>query len=112
MGLPSLSYRRLRGDAIETFGHMHGFYLVETPKLLPLAQPTEGVSTRGHGLKLQKRACRTLIRANVVGLRIVNFWNLLPERFSYGFLCELALQLFVPTLICSADLTCYPNTGS
>jgi len=30
MGLPSLSYRRLRGDAIETFKHLHGFFLVES----------------------------------------------------------------------------------
>jgi len=80
MDLPSLSYRRLRGDAVETFKHLHGFYLVDSTKLLPLAQPAEGVSTRGHELKLQKRACRTSIRANVLGLRIVKFWNLLPEH--------------------------------
>jgi len=89
-------------DAIETFKHLHGFYLVDQTvpaqfhvhalyksiflltyllflltKLLPLAQPTEGVSARGHELKLQERACKTSIRANVFGLRIVNFWNLL-----------------------------------
>ena len=41
IGLPSLSYRRLRGDVIETFKHLHGFYLVDSTKPLPLAQPTE-----------------------------------------------------------------------
>jgi len=35
-------------------------------------EPTEGVSTRGHELKLQKRACRTSVRTNILGLRIVN----------------------------------------
>jgi len=79
MGLPSLSYRRLSGDDIETFKHQHGIYLVDSTKLLWLAQPSEGVSTCGHELKLQKRARKTSIRANVLELRIVNFWNLLPE---------------------------------
>jgi len=93
MGLPSLSYRRLRGDAIETFKHLHGFFLVESTshhitKMLPLAQPTEGVSTRDHELKQQKRAYRTSIWVNVLGQRIVN-WNLLPEDLvTCGFLCD------------------------
>jgi len=29
MSLPSLSYRRLRGDPVETFKHLQGFYLVD-----------------------------------------------------------------------------------
>jgi len=107
MDLPSLSYRRLRGDAIETFKHLHGFYLVDSTKLLPLAQPAEGVSTRGHELKLQKRACRTSIRANVLGLRIVKFWNLLPEHLVNGFLCELLQRTFRPILCKDSVLHTY-----
>jgi len=42
--------------------------------------PQSGVPTRGHSLKLQKRNCKSMLRANVLGFRIVNFWNSLPEN--------------------------------
>ena len=78
LDLPSLAYRRLRGDAIETYKHLHGIYNVDSTVLFPLNQ-SAGVTTRGHCLKLQKRDCKTCVRANFLGLRIVNFWNNLPE---------------------------------
>jgi len=79
IGLPSLSYRRLRGDAIETFKHLHGIYSTNSSTLLPLALLHNGIQIRGHSLKLQKRECHLSVRANVLGFRIVNFWNSLPE---------------------------------
>jgi hypothetical protein len=36
--------------------------------------------TRGHSLKLQKRECRTVQRANEFGMRVINIWNSLPEE--------------------------------
>jgi len=78
MELPSLSYRRLRGDLIETFQYLHGIYRTNSSTVLPLA-PTHDGTTRGHSLKLHKRECRTSLRANVLGFRIVNFWNSMPE---------------------------------
>jgi len=51
---------------------------VDSSTLVPLCQPTGGVVTRGHSLKLQKRDCISA-RANVHGFRIVNFWNDLPR---------------------------------
>ena len=46
---------------------------------MPLSVGDSGVSTRGHSLKLQKRDCKSVLRANVLGYRIVNLWNSLPE---------------------------------
>ena len=81
MHLPSLSYRRLRGDVIETFKHLHGIYNTNSSTLLPLAPLHAGIQTRGHSLKLLKRECRLSVRgwANVLGFRIVNFWNSMSE---------------------------------
>jgi len=79
MHLPSLSYRRLRGDVIETFKYLHGIYNTNSSSLLPLAPLHAGIQTRGHSLKLLKRECRLSVRANVLGFRIVNFWNSLSE---------------------------------
>ena len=79
MGLLSISYRRLRRDAIETFKYLHGIYSTNTSTLLPLAPFHSGIQTRGHSPKLQKRECRLSVRANVLGFRIVNIWNFMPE---------------------------------
>ena len=79
MELPSLSYRRLRGDLIETFKYLHGIYRTNSSTVLPLALTHDGVTTRGQSLMLHKRECRTSLRANVLGFRIVNFWNSMPE---------------------------------
>jgi len=80
LDLPSLSYRRLRGDAIETFKYLHDIYTVDSYLLIPLSQPTGGVVTRGHSFKLQKRDSKISVRANILGFRVVNFWNDLPEH--------------------------------
>jgi len=42
--------------------------------------PQSGVCTRGHSLKPQKRDCKSMLLANVLGFRIVNFWNSLSEN--------------------------------
>jgi ribonucleases P/MRP protein subunit RPP40 len=78
LDLPSLTYRRLRGDAIEIYKYLHDVYDVDSSELLPLAQ--SGVTiTRGHALKLVKRRCKLQLRSNMLGYRMVNFWNSLPE---------------------------------
>ena len=73
--LPSRTYRRARGDAIETYKYLHGYYNVDVKRILPLAPP--GV-TRGHSLKLVKRSCKTGARQNSFGFRVVSLWNSLP----------------------------------
>ena len=71
MKLPFLAFRRLRGDLIEVYKHLHGVYRVDSTELLPLGT-REGAATRGHSLKLQKTRCRTLLQANSFGMKIVN----------------------------------------
>jgi hypothetical protein len=44
-----MTYRRVRGDAIETFKYLHGIYKVDHNDILPRHTDT-GISTRGHTL--------------------------------------------------------------
>ena len=79
MKIPSLVYRRLRGDSIEIYRYMHNIYEVYSETLLP-AWKSEGLATRGHQLRLQKRHCKSKIRANFCSYKMVNAWNRLPEK--------------------------------
>jgi len=47
MDLPTLVYRRARGDVIEVFKYMNKIYKVNGPELLPLHETKSGVRTRG-----------------------------------------------------------------
>jgi len=78
MKLPSLAYRRLRGDMIEVYKYLHNIYNVNTNQLLPLVHTTS--ITRGHPLKLEKRRCMSNKREHFFTMRVVNKWNSLPEN--------------------------------
>lgn len=78
MDLPSLTYRRLRGDAIETYKYLHDIYKVDCSSMLPLHK-SDSLKTRGHSLKLLKRECNSQLRGNFFGFRNVNHWNSLPD---------------------------------
>jgi hypothetical protein len=56
LDLPTLYYRRMRGDAIEVYKYLHRLYMVDSKELLPL-HVSAAVETRGHSLKLAKRDC-------------------------------------------------------
>ena len=71
--------------------------------LFPLNQ-SDGVTTRGHCLKLQKRDCNTCVRANFLGLRIVNFWNNLPEYVVTADSCQRFQEPYGQTLPPSTSL--------
>ena len=77
MKLPSLVYRRKRGDMIETYKILNG--LVDTIGGAPL-QLAEECCKRSHSLKLKKNHCRTALRQNTFSQRVVNSWNALPEK--------------------------------
>ncbi len=79
MDLPTLVFRRARGDAIEAYKYLHGKYCVDSEALLPKHDST-GPRTRGNGLKLQKRECRSLRRSNFFSMRVVNTWNSLTDE--------------------------------
>ena len=74
--LPTLRYRRLRGDMTETYKLLHDIYDPILPKLL---EPVEKSKTRGHRLKLPKKSAKNNIKGHVFSHRIVNDWNSLPE---------------------------------
>ena len=74
--LPTLSYRRARGDMIETYKLLHHLYNIEHRWLLRGGNTT----TRGHTLKLSKSHCKLELRKHCFSFRIVNPWNSLPEH--------------------------------
>ena len=76
MELPSLVYRRYRGDMIEVFKYLRGIYSVCFAELLPRAPVSV---LRGHDYKLTRRHCRTHARLSFFSFRVVSSWNSLPS---------------------------------
>ena len=75
LGLPSLVYRRLRGDLIETYKITHKIYDPNiTNSLINLAH----TNTRSHNFKLSKPRVNTNKFLNFFTNRIINVWNNLP----------------------------------
>jgi len=54
--LPSIAYRRKRGDIIEVYKYSHGIY---SNNILEFSSDTK---TRGHSLKLKLQTCSTRVR--------------------------------------------------
>lgn len=75
LSLPSLCYRRDRGDMIEVYKYTHGLY--KTEELLVLDNTQKG--TRGHPYKLAKQHCSKSLRQKFFSMRVVNKWNNLPK---------------------------------
>ena len=71
--LPSLYYRRARGDMIEASLQIHTQHRYKTEQE-PLQRETN-TTTRCHSYKLKKERCNTRTRANVFRHRITNRWN-------------------------------------
>ena len=76
--LPTLNYRRLRGDMIEVYKILHGIY--DKRVTAELFNVSDQARTRGHSFKLEKHRCRLEIRKNFFTSRVVNVWNSLTER--------------------------------
>jgi hypothetical protein len=74
MNIPSMSYRRLRRDLIETCKFTHGLYNCASP--LELCTQTV---TRGHQYKLVKPYSRTNLRQHFFANRVVETWNSLDK---------------------------------
>ena len=75
--LPSLVYRRRRGDMIQMYKLMNGLIRVEIKSLV---QPTTEFRTRGHHQKVQKNRANKFARANCFSQRVANNWNSLPKE--------------------------------
>ena len=72
--LPSLVYRRLRGDLIEVYKYTHNCY--DTKSLFEIQEDDR---TRGNGFKIKKQGCRRDVRKRFFSLRITDIWNKLPN---------------------------------
>ena len=74
LDLPTLSYRRRRGDMITTFKILQG--MIDTDSKVFFERSTS--ATRGHNLKLVKFASSSSLRKNYFLNRVINEWNNLP----------------------------------
>jgi hypothetical protein len=77
LSLPSLSYRRRRGDLIETFKFRKDFYNVNKESLLPRKEYDK---TRQHSQKLDKQSFYLDIRKKFFSNRVHDAWNALPSE--------------------------------
>ena len=77
LDLPSLEYRRKRGDMFMYYKIMTGKVEINRDKLFTLNQH----STRGHRFKIQKTQRATkLVRCQSFAIRSANDWNSLPAE--------------------------------
>ena len=67
--IPSMSYRRLRGDLIEVYKFVHNRYNCGIPFEFNVNP------TRGHQFKLKKNFCKTSLRRSFFTNRVIDTWN-------------------------------------
>ena len=76
LSLPSLQYRRLRGDLLFLYQMINNFYSINTENFLSFSTIT---TTRGHNMKLFKPHTNCLSRSSFFTVRVINGWNSLPQ---------------------------------
>ncbi|KAK3101483.1 hypothetical protein FSP39_003928 [Pinctada imbricata] len=76
LGLPTLEYRRLRSDMVETYKIMNNLDHVNKEKIFPLNTNI----TRGHNKRIYKKYSRTNVRKFSFTQRVVETWNSLPAN--------------------------------
>jgi len=74
--LPTLKYRRFRGDMIEVYKILNGFY--DARVVPPLVRNCD-TRSRGNSFKLRVERCNLDVRTFSFCNRIVNVWNSLPD---------------------------------
>ncbi len=78
--LPSLSYRRMRGDLVEVYKYCHGLYDVHRKPFTLMREANEDSITRDNGFKIYKEKSNLASRGNFFGNRVANAWNSLPTN--------------------------------
>ena len=76
LDLPTLKFRRIRGDMIEVFKILNGIYDTHIVPTLLLNQDTR---TRGNSLKLMHTRSKYDVRKYSFCSRVVGIWNTLPD---------------------------------
>ena len=79
LGLPSLEYRRVRGDLIETYKILQEIYDPITTNELFTLNTNNNTNTRGHNFKLTKFSPTLNNNKYFFTNRVVNLWNQLPS---------------------------------
>ncbi len=77
IGLPTLAFRRHRGDMIELYKMTHGLY--DQSLTRSIIQLQGNTRTRGHSLRLKKARCNRNTRLHFFSNRTINAWNSLTE---------------------------------
>jgi hypothetical protein len=77
LGLPTLKYRRLRGDMIEAYKIISGQY--DTCSVVSIQMNTY-FNTRGNKFKLYPNNVSNNVRKHFFNNRIINVWNSLPDN--------------------------------
>lgn len=78
--LPTLGYRRIRGDMIELYKCTSGIYDKSVVDFLnPWNEQSVRTSSRTHGKKIFPQLAKNIVRRNVFSVRSTNIWNSLPE---------------------------------
>ncbi len=78
LNLPSLSFRRMRGDVIEMYKYCHNKYNVDNKPFTLLNDVNNQSVTRNHGFKVRKEKTTNAVRSRFFGNRVANTWNALP----------------------------------
>ena len=76
LNLPTLKYRRIRGDMIEVFKILKQYY---DASVVPHLERNSDTRTRGNSLKLKVVRCKYDVRKFSFCNRVVNLWNSLPD---------------------------------
>ena len=71
LNLPSLEYRQLRGDLLQTFKIIHDIDNIDKNEFFSMSDN----ETRNKNLKLFKHFAKTKVRYNFLPFRINNIWN-------------------------------------
>ena len=87
LDLPSLRFRRVRGDMINVYKYVHEVYKVDSSHLLPLNDTNR---TRGHPFKLKATNCKSRERLHFFTQRVINKWN----NLSPDTVCAISVDAF------------------
>ena len=74
--IPTLHYRRIRGDMIETYKRVSGKY---KPDIAPTLYKSSVHVTRGNDTRLEKSRVKYDLRKFSFSNRVMNIWNSLPN---------------------------------
>jgi hypothetical protein len=69
LNMPTLKYRRARGDMIEVFNILNGIY--DTHTTIGMMELNTQANARGHNKKLKKQSCRLNVRKYPFTSRVV-----------------------------------------